>query len=149
MIDHLKRNLSVLLVLGLVALLANCGGDDNGSPGINGGPDVGDLIGTWNGMQRICPSSEPESLDYQTMTFQAGGSGTWTVFGVSGQMTWSVDGDRLTATADWGGGVTRTGVGTFSVNGDVLTWNVEGDSRVCVYTYRNGTARISGEDRSY
>lgn len=104
----MKKVLSlVLVVIMLSAVLVSCGGND--------------IIGTWE--------AEEEGLTIQ-LKFEEDGKGSMSTMGISMDMTWSVDGDKLTASASFMGETEDLFKDAeFKVDGDTLTITVEGEAQ--------------------
>lgn len=131
----MRKFMVVIMVLSGLALIAGCGDDDNPTKTNSQAGD--DLVGgTWQGHQRVC-GGDIESIEDDTITFLADGTGTGTSGGLSFPITWSVNGDRLTVTVTTLVS-TSTNRGDFTVEEDVFAYTVESEGPVCTNTiYRD------------
>jgi hypothetical protein len=102
---------------GMVSLVS-CG-DDDPAPTQSTGTNPTELSGSW---LEYDPDTEDVD-DEVNMILEANGNASANVYGDTAEGTWSVVDGKLSI--DWGGG--DTDVGTYELDGDILTHNDEDD----------------------
>lgn len=105
----MKRTLALLLVVvSLTVMLVSCGGNS--------------IEGTW---------TATEEGVTMTMTFEDDGTGSMSTLGMTYDITWSTDGDKLTVSMSVMGMTQEVFTDAeYAVDGDELTITVAGESTV-------------------